>query len=238
MLSLSHVTVTTDETTIIHDLSYDLLPGKIYAVMGMNGSGKSTLAKTIMGDPSLTITTGTIHLDDQNITDLSPDKRARMGIFLAPQSPLAIPGVTIQQLLRAAIPREKCKSADLLRQITDVSGSLAIKSDLLTRSLNENFSGGERKKMEMLQATILDPRYVILDEIDTGVDVDALKVIAAQIMQMRFADPQRTFIIITHYNRILSHLPVDEVLIMHNGAIIRHGDATLASEIEKNGYVS
>lgn len=238
MLSLSHVTVTTDDTTIIHDLSYDLLPGKIYAIMGMNGSGKSTLAKAIMGDPSLSITKGMISLDDQDITDLSPDKRARMGIFLAPQSPLAISGVTIQQLLRAAIPREKCKSRDLLTKITETSKSLAIKDDLLTRSLNENFSGGERKKMEMLQATIIDPRYVILDEIDTGVDVDALKVIAAQIIHMRSSDPQRTFIIITHYNRILSHLPVDEVLIMRDGTIIRHGDATLAVEIEKNGYTS
>ncbi|MFA5986287.1 MAG: Fe-S cluster assembly ATPase SufC [Parcubacteria group bacterium] len=236
MLSINNLSVQADEKTIIHTVSYDFAPGKIYAIMGVNGSGKSTLAKTIMGDPSLRVLSGDITLDQKNITSLPPQERAHLGIFLAPQSPLAIPGVTVQQLLRTAIPRDTQDSATLLKRITDVAQDLDMKKELLSRSLNENFSGGERKKMEMLQAAILDPRYIILDEIDTGVDVDALATIATFIKKMKTNDPQKTFIIITHYNRILSQLPVDEVLIMHNGTITEHGDAALAEKIEKDGY--
>jgi Fe-S cluster assembly ATP-binding protein len=236
MLSIKDLSVQTDEKTIIHTVSHDFAPSKIYAIMGVNGSGKSTLAKTIMGDPSLKILSGDISLDQKNITSLQPQERAHLGIFLAPQSPLAIPGVTVQQLLRTAIPRDTQDSELLLKKITGVAQDLDIKKELLSRSLNENFSGGERKKMEMLQAAVLDPRYIILDEIDTGVDVDALATIATFIKKMKTLDPQKTFIIITHYNRILSQLPVDEVIIMHSGTITERGDATLAEKIERDGY--
>lgn len=235
MLSIKNLTVNADEKEILHDISADFERGKIYAIMGVNGSGKSTLARTIMGDPSLHISTGEITLDDENITDLAPNKRAEKGIFLSPQSPLAIPGVTVQQLLRTAIPREKQTSKELTATIKEVASKLAINPELLTRSLNENFSGGERKKMEMLQADVLDPEYILLDEIDTGVDVDALKVIAVHIKKL-IKDTNKTLIIITHYNRILSHLPVDEVLVMKDGHITERGDATLAKDIEEKGY--
>jgi Fe-S cluster assembly ATP-binding protein len=204
--------------------------------MGTNGSGKSTLAKTIMGDPRYTVTSGTITLDDVHITDLSSHERAHRGIFLAPQSPLAIPGVSVQQLLRAAIPRDVLNSTTLLHKITNTAKALQIPDELLKRSLNENFSGGERKKMEMLQMAILNPQYIILDEIDTGVDVDALKVIATFLAQTLANDPHKTLIIITHYNRILSDLPVDHVFIMQSGHITRSGDKSLAHEIEQKGY--
>ena len=236
MLSIQKITVKTAHKEILHDISFDFLPGKIYAFMGVNGSGKSTFAKTIMGDPAFDVISGYITLHKKNITKLSPHERARMGIFLAPQSPLAIPGVTVQQLLRTAISRDTLSSDALLEMITKVAHDLEIKKDLLTRSLNEDFSGGERKKMEMLQAAILDPKYIFLDEIDTGVDVDALTKISAFITQMKTADTKKTFVIITHYNRILSQLPVDEVLVMHDGIITECGDASLAEKIEKEGY--
>lgn len=236
MLTLAQIIVTTNDKEILHNISCDFMPGKIYAIMGMNGSGKSTLAKTIMGDPSCTISSGKIFLDNQDITLVPPNLRAQSGIFLAPQSPLAIPGITVQQLLRAAIPRDKCTSEALITKIQHAAKDLMIKKELLTRSLNENFSGGERKKMEMLQASVLDPQFLILDEIDTGVDVDALTTIATHIVQMIKSDPKKTFIIITHYNRILAQLPVDEVLVMHDGHIIQRGDASLAHKIETKGY--
>ena len=236
MLTLAQIIVTTNDKEILHNISCDFMPGKIYAIMGMNGSGKSTLAKTIMGDPSCTISSGKIFLDNQDITLVPPNLRAQSGIFLAPQSPLAIPGITVQQLLRTAIPRDKCASEALITKIQHAAKDLMIKKELLTRSLNENFSGGERKKMEMLQASVLDPQFLILDEIDTGVDVDALTTIATHIVQMIKSDPKKTFIIITHYNRILAQLPVDEVLVMHDGHIIQRGDASLAHKIETKGY--
>ena len=238
MLVLKNLSVMIEKKKIIDDLTLTFAPGKIYAIMGTNGSGKSTLAKTLMGDPRYMIASGSIMIDDAVITDLPPHERAQRGIFLAPQSPLAIPGVTVQQLLRAAIPREKCDSTTLLQKIIATAKELYIPDELLKRSLNENFSGGERKKMEMLQMAILDPQYIILDEIDTGVDVDALKIIASFLAQTIARDPQKTVIIITHYNRILSYLPVDHVLIMQDGRIIQTGDATLAQEIEDKGYKS
>ncbi len=236
MLSIQKITVKTAHKEILHDISFDFLPGKIYAIMGVNGSGKSTFAKTIMGDPAFDVISGNITLHKKNITKLPPHERAHMGIFLAPQSPLAIPGVTVQQLLRTAISRDIVTSEVLLEKINKMACNLEIKKELLTRSLNEDFSGGERKKMEMLQAGILDPKYIFLDEIDTGVDIDALIKISAFIAQMKDTDSQKTFIIITHYNRILSQLPVDEVLVMQNGIITEHGNASLAEKIENEGY--
>ena len=235
MLSIKNLTVEASETKILHNISIDFSNGKIYAIMGINGSGKSTLARTIMGDPSLDITSGEIILEHENITEIAPNKRAKKGIFLSPQSPLAIPGVTVGQLLRTAISREKKSSKDLTAEIKTAAKELQINSKLLTRSLNENFSGGERKKMEMLQAVLLNPKYIILDEIDTGVDVDALKIIARSITKIK-ENSKKTFVIITHYNRILSQLPVDEVFVMKDGKITNRGDASLAKKIEEDGY--
>ncbi len=235
MLAIKNVTVRAEEKEIIHNISVDFADGKVYAIMGVNGSGKSSLARTIMGDNRLKVTQGKIFLNKKDITATPTHKRAQMGLFYAPQSPIAISGVTVGQLLRTAIPREKKDSKTLVKLIKKTAKELSISDELLSRSLNENFSGGERKKMEMLQMAILNPRYIILDEIDTGVDVDALKVIARFLKKM-IIEKKKTFVLITHYNRILSYLPVDEVIVMRDGTIAQKGDATLAKKIEKEGY--
>ncbi len=203
--------------------------------MGVNGSGKSSLAKSIMGDNSFNIAHGDIFLDNKNINNLRSNERAKNGIFLSPQSPISIPGVTVNQLLRTALPHSIINSKNLIQKIKNTANKLEIPEKLLTRSLNENFSGGERKKMEVLQMAILNPKYIILDEIDTGVDIDALKIIATFLRDF-ITDTKKTLILITHYNRILSYLPVDKVIIMNDGKIIQTGTASLAKKIERDGY--
>jgi Fe-S cluster assembly ATP-binding protein len=235
MLSIKNLTVTADNKEILKNITIDFDANKIYAIMGINGSGKSSLVKSIMGDPAMQIMDGQIFIDSTNITDLPTNKRATKGIFLSPQSPISIPGVTVGQLLRSAVSRDKMDSKILTSKIKDVAKELEIPKELLTRSLNENFSGGERKKMEVLQAAILDPQYIILDEIDTGVDVDALKIIANFLKKIT-DNSKKTLILITHYNRILSYLNVDEVIVMKDGKIIQKGDSTLAQTIELEGY--
>jgi Fe-S cluster assembly ATP-binding protein len=235
MLSIKNLTVQATEKEILHDISINFNINKIYAIMGVNGSGKSSLVKTIMGDPTMKITKGQIFIDSKNISVLPANERAKQGLFLSPQSPMAIPGITVGQLLRSAIPRDTIDSKTLTTTIKQFAQELEIPKELLTRSINENFSGGERKKMEVLQAAILNPKYIILDEIDTGVDVDALKIIA-NFLKTITNDTKKTLILITHYNRILSYLHIDEVIVMKNGTIAKRGDATLAKIIEQKGY--
>ncbi len=236
MLSLRNLTVHSGDTQILSNLSADFLPSKVYAVMGPNGSGKSTVARTIIGDPSLTVTAGDVLLDDTSITALLPYERARSGIFYSPQSPPALPGITVQTLLREAVPRDRVSSKDLIGAIARAADDVRISHDLLTRSLNENFSGGERKKMEVLQALVMQPRYVILDEIDTGVDVDAIGILSQALAQLHATHPQTTLVLITHYTRIFAHLPVDETIVVHHGTVARRGDASLAAAIDADGY--
>ncbi len=235
MLSIKNLTVSAEEKEILHDITLDFNKGKVYAIMGINGSGKSSLVKTIMGNPIMHVNKGSLICDNVDITKLPTNKRAQKGIFLSPQSPIAIPGVTVQQLLRTAISRDTMTSKALTQKIKEVANQLKIPKELLSRSLNHNFSGGERKKMEVLQAAILNPQYVILDEIDTGVDVDALKIIA-NFLKAFIANTTKTLILITHYNRILSYLPVDEVIVMKDGTIAQKGNASLAKIIESEGY--
>jgi len=235
MLSIKNLTIQANEKEILTNVSVDFDINKVYAIMGVNGSGKSSLVKSIMGDPDFIVTNGSITINTTEISKLKPNERARYGIFLSPQSPIAIPGVTVSQLLRAAIPRDKMSSKDLIKKIDIASEELRIPKSLLKRSLNENFSGGERKKMEVLQVAVLSPTYIILDEIDTGVDIDALKVIARFLKKLSQKDGV-TLILITHYNRILSYLPVDKVIVMKDGKVTQTGDAPLADKIEKEGY--
>lgn len=240
MLTLKNLTVKAREEKkeILTNLSATFRPGKIYAVMGPNGSGKSTLARTVMGDPAFSLTrTSQITLARKPIKNLSPDKRAALGIFLSMQSPLEIPGVTIFHLLRAATKHCGGSARELKKQIDTYAKALKIPDELLTRSLNDGFSGGERKKMEVLQMAILDPQYIFLDEIDTGVDVDALKTIA-HFLKKFVKGTDKTLVIITHYNRILKYLKPDTTLVIKNGKIKKRGDATLAKQIEKKGFDS
>jgi len=205
---------------------------KIYVLMGPNGSGKSTLAMSIAGHPLYLIKKGKIIFNEKNITKASPDERSQSGIFLSFQSPLSLSGVNIYSLLRTAIAGRKDPLA-LREEIEKTAKLLKIKKELLDRSLNEGASGGERKKIELLQAAILDPKFIIFDEIDTGVDIDALKTIA-QFMEKN--KKGKTYLLITHYNRILKYVKPDVVLVMMEGKIVKRGNYKLAEEIEKNGY--
>ncbi|MEK7177654.1 MAG: Fe-S cluster assembly ATPase SufC [Patescibacteria group bacterium] len=232
MLELKNLTINVSDKTIIRNLNLKLEKNKVYVLMGPNGSGKSTLALTLMGHPLYQIKSGKILFQKKDITNEESDKRANAGIFLSFQSPLALSGVSIFSLLRTAIAGKK-DPLTLREEIEKTAKLLKIKKELLDRSLNEGASGGERKKIELLQAAILDPKFIIFDEIDTGVDVDALKTIA-QFMEKN--KKGKTYLLITHYNRILKYVKPDVVLVMINGRIVKQGDYSLAEEIEKNGY--
>jgi len=234
MLNLKNLSVSVSNKKIINGLDFEFKKNKIYVLMGPNGSGKSTLAMSIMGHPSYQINQGKIIFKNKDITKASPDQRANLGIFLSFQSPLSLSGVSLFSLLRTAIAGKKEPLA-LKEVIEKTAKKLKIKEELLERSLNEGASGGERKKIELLQAAILDPELIIFDEIDTGVDVDALRTIA-QFMEKN--KKNKTYILITHYNRILKYVKPDEVLVMMEGKIVKRGNYRLAEEIEKDGYQS
>jgi Fe-S cluster assembly ATP-binding protein len=241
MLSLTKVKIKAGDTTIIEDFSFNFLKNKIYVIMGPNGSGKSTLAHAIMGNPTYQVVNGEMfithpgsspHLKKIDLNSMSADERADAGIFMAFQSPLSLAGVRVAQLLLMAMKGRK-SALQIKKEIDEVSAMLRINKDILNRSLNDGLSGGERKKMEVLQASILDKRLLIFDEIDTGVDVDAMKHIADFLQTKRKG---RTLIIITHYNRILRYIRPDKVLIVANGKLVKVGDYTLAEMVERDGY--
>lgn len=232
MLAIKNLFVSVSDKKIINGFDFEFQKNKIYVLMGPNGSGKSTLAMSIMGHPLYQITKGKIIFKGKDITKASPDVRANAGIFLSFQSPLALSGVSLFSLLRTAIAGKKEPLA-LREEIEKTAKQLKIKQELLERSLNEGASGGERKKIELLQAAVLNPELIIFDEIDTGVDVDALKTIA-QFMEKN--KPGKTYILITHYNRILKFVKPDEVLVLVEGKIVKQGSFKLAQEIERDGY--
>ncbi|OGK18466.1 Fe-S cluster assembly ATPase SufC [Candidatus Roizmanbacteria bacterium RIFCSPHIGHO2_01_FULL_39_8] len=232
MLQLKKVSVKVGKKEILKDFNFEFEKGKVYAVMGPNGSGKSTLAYAIAGHPAYKLDVGSLKLDGKEIRDKKPEERAKMGIFLSFQNPLSLSGVTVFQLLRIALGKKK-DPLELKNEVETTARRLKINPELISRSLNDGASGGEKKKLEMLQAAILDPKLVIFDEIDTGVDVDALKTIA------EFMDGNKkgkTFIVITHYNRILHYIKPDKVLVLMEGKLVKVGGAKLAEEIEKKGY--
>jgi Fe-S cluster assembly ATP-binding protein len=233
MLSVKNLTVSIGEKKILDNVSFDFEEGKIYAIMGPNGSGKSTLAYSIMGHPGYEMDTkSAIELDGTNIIELEPDKRSEKGIFLSFQSPLSLSGVRLSQLLHYALQGKK-NPLEIRDEVKKYAHELQIREDLLSRSLNEGASGGERKKLEVLQAAVLEKKLLIFDEVDTGVDVDALKTIAKFLNTNRRG---KTYILITHYNRILKYLKPDKILVIADGKLQRVGDHALADEIEKDGY--
>ncbi len=235
MITLSNLSVSIDEKPILKNINFEFEEGKIYAVMGPNGSGKSTLAYSIMGHPSYTIEEGSkIEANGEDITEMEANERAEQGIFLSFQSPLSLSGVKVQQMLRLAMEGKK-NPVEIYKQVKEIAKELKISEDLLERSLNDGASGGEKKKLEVLQAMVLDKNFLVFDEVDTGVDVDALKTIAQYLEKHRQG---KTYVVITHYNRILHYLKPDNVLIIANGELKKVGDHTLAEEIEKNGYES
>lgn len=238
MLKLNNITASIQDKIILEDFSFEFEKGKTYAIMGPNGSGKSTLANVIMGHPAYELKSQMSNLKCQilfegsDITDMETNERADAGIFLSFQSPLALSGVRVYQLLQLAMKGKK-DPLTIRNEAKAYASELGISEELLNRPLNEGASGGERKKMEVLQAAVLEKKLVIFDEVDTGVDIDSLKTIAKFLIKYK---KDKTYIVITHYNRILHYLKPDYVMIMMGGKVVKVGGSDLAKLIEREGY--
>ncbi|MDH5404681.1 MAG: Fe-S cluster assembly ATPase SufC [Candidatus Heimdallarchaeota archaeon] len=239
-LVITNLKVEADGVEILHGINLTIKDGEIAGIMGKNGSGKSTLAKVIFGHPDYDVTDGDITVDGKSILELSTDERARLGLFLGFQSPHTIPGVTMNNLLRTAIhaqnPDEKMENPiKFVRRLKGQLKNVGLSEEFLNRSVNENASGGERKKGEMVQLINLGGKIAILDEIDSGLDIDALKVVSDQINKSR-EENNTGFILVTHYNRLLTHVKPDVIHVMSNGKIIKSGGPELAVQLENEGY--
>ncbi|MPY66829.1 Fe-S cluster assembly ATPase SufC [Deinococcus sp. SDU3-2] len=213
--------------------------GELHAIMGPNGNGKSTLAKVIVGDPEYTVTEGEVLVDGQNILEMEPDERARLGVFLAFQYPVEIPGVTIANFLRLAMQARKAEGEEVsftefYGKLTSALKTLEWDESIVERYLNEGFSGGEKKRNEILQMLMLDPNYIIMDETDSGLDVDALKIVAKGVNSLR--GPNLGGLIITHYQRLLNYIVPDRVHIIVDGRVVQSGGPELAQRLDSEGY--
>jgi Fe-S cluster assembly ATP-binding protein len=236
-VTINNLSVAVDEKIILNNLNLILQQGQVVALMGPNGSGKSTLANTLMGHPKYNITEGSISIDNTDITPLSPDKRSKLGLFLSMQYPPEIHGVTISQFLRLAYNAqhgETMNPLEFTEFLNEKMKELDMNPEFARRSVNAGFSGGEKKRAEILQLAVLNPTYAVLDETDSGLDVDALKIVAEGINRFRGKD--KGVLLITHYNRLLNYVVTDVVYIMMKGKIVKSGGKELAEEIEKNGY--
>jgi Fe-S cluster assembly ATP-binding protein len=236
-LEVQNLHVRTEEREILHGVDLKVEKGQTHALMGPNGSGKSTLANTLMGNPDYEITEGKILLNGEDISEADPDERARAGLFMAFQYPATIPGVSVANFLRMAVNskrEEPIKVKEFGQLLKEHMELLRIDRDFTSRYLNEGFSGGEKKRAEILQLAMLQPEYAVLDETDSGLDIDALRIVSDGVNAMR--EPERGFLIITHYTRILGYVRPDFVHIMLDGRIVREGGAELAGELEEKGY--
>lgn len=234
MLVVENLHVSVEDKEILKGVSLTVKPDEIHVLMGPNGSGKSTLAQTVMGRPGYQITRGAIRFDGEDITGLSPDERARRGIFLAFQYPVEVPGVGLAHFLKS-VGGEGIGVRDFRQGLKEKLRLLQMGEDFLDRNLNEDFSGGEKKKAEILQLAVLEPKIAILDETDSGLDVDSLKTVAAVVENL---SEGRGFLVITHYQRILRHIKPDYVHVMVGGKIVKSGGPELAREVEEKGYES
>lgn len=239
LLKIDNLSVNIDDKTILNDYNLSINTGEIHVIMGPNGSGKSTLSKTIMGDTHYKIINGTINFDGRDLNNLKTDERARMGIFLGMQSPMEIEGVSNADFLRTALSIKNNGNLNLyafIKQTQAITEDLHMEKDMIHRSINVGFSGGERKKNEILQMKLLEPKFIILDEIDSGLDVDSLRIVAENINDYKVSHPDTAILIITHHQSILDYIKPDFVHVMSCGKIIKTGDLQLALEIEKYGF--
>jgi len=236
-LEIRDLTVEAGGTELLHGVSLDLDMGRTIALMGPNGSGKSTLAYTIAGHPAYDVTGGTMTWQGTELNDLTPDERARLGVFLAMQYPVEVPGVSLTNFLRTALnatAEEEIPIREFMARLKEEMASLGVSESFLQRSVNEGFSGGEKKRFEILQAALLKPQLAILDETDSGLDVDALKVVSEGVNRLRGSE--MGVLIITHYTRILRYIQPDEVHVMFEGRIVASGGPELADRLEAHGY--
>ncbi len=239
LLELKHLYIKLNDKKILDDFSLTIQPGEVHVIMGPNGTGKSTLSKVIMNHPAYHLEQGDIVWNGKSILSMSTDERAKLGIFLAMQDPLTIEGVSNSEFLRTALSEKEGKTVgifEFLQEMNQAIQDLKMSDDMLHRSINQGFSGGERKKNEILQMKLLKPQLILLDEIDSGLDVDSLKIVCENINQYLNENPQASLLIITHYPRILDYIKPDYVHIMKDGKIQKTGDLSLAYEIEKTGY--
>ncbi len=236
MLAVKNLKVKAGEVAILKGVDLAVKAGEVHVVMGPNGSGKSTLAQTIGGSPFYKITGGTISFAAKNINKLTADKRAKLGIFLGFQNPVEIPGVAVFNVLRKASGADAKTIGKFRENLLEYATSLKLSEDHIKRSFNEGFSGGEKKRNEILQMLALKPKLVILDEIDSGLDVDGLRLVAGAIVKFRKQNPKSSIVLITHYARILKYLKADFVHIMRDGEIVKSGKQKLARDIEEKGY--
>lgn len=236
MLELHNLHVWADDKEIIKGVSLIIKPGEIHVLMGPNGSGKSSLALALSGHSHYRINLGSVKLNGKEVTKLSPDKRARLGLFLAFQHPVVVPGVSVASLLRTAIQNRKQKISmpEFIRSLQTDMAKLKIDKSLASRSVNDGFSGGEKKKSEVLQLSMLKPKYAILDEVDSGLDVDSLELVAKEIRKAQKS--KIGVLLITHYQRILKHVEPDKVHVLIEGKIVESGSKQLSEELEVKGY--
>jgi len=241
MLKITNLHAKVGEKAILKGVNLEVKPGEVHAIMGPNGSGKSTLSYVLAGRPGYTVTDGKAEYNGQDLLSMDPEIRAREGVFLAFQYPVEIPGVSNKYFLKAAYNAQRKHRGEpemdagaFLKFIKEKAKSVEMDPAMLNRSVNEGFSGGEKKRNEVLQLAVLEPKLALLDETDSGLDIDALKVVAAGVNRMR--DAKRAFVVVTHYQRLLDYIVPDYVHVLSGGRIIKSGGKELALELEKKGY--
>lgn len=241
MLEVKNLTVSIGDRKILDGLNLTVQNGEVAAIMGPNGTGKSTLSYVIAGKPGYEVESGEVLLDGENILEFTPDERAAKGVFLAFQYPVEIPGVATMTFLKAALNAQRRQHGEdelttpvFMKKVREASNLLGINNEILKRALNVGFSGGEKKRMDILQMALLEPNTAILDETDSGLDIDAIRIVAEGVNKLRTA--KRSFLVITHYQRLLDYIVPDTVHVMARGQIVRTGGKELALELEKNGY--
>ena len=241
MLEIKNLHAEVDGTEILKGVDLKINPGEVHAIMGPNGSGKSTLASVIAGKEDYEVTEGEINFEEDDLLDLSPEERASKGVFLSFQYPIEIPGISVSNFIKTSINEkrkanglEPMPAPKLLKMMREKMDLLSIQEGYLSRNMNEGFSGGEKKRNEIFQMAMLEPKLAILDETDSGLDIDALRIVANGVNKLK--TNENATIVITHYQRLLDYIVPDYVHVLHNGKIIKSGDATLAHELEEKGY--